>query len=164
MKKILFLLSIVISLFLSGCATIVTKSTYPLAISSTPDDASFTVIDKYGQEIHSGTTPETVYLKAGAGFFERAEYQVKFSEPGYKEKTYPVFFKIDGWYFGNLFLPIGGWLGMIVLDPITGAMWKLESRFLNAKLDRDNRSDAQLRIIHIDEVPDNVKHHLVRVN
>jgi hypothetical protein len=53
---------------------------------------------------------------------------------------------------------------MIVLDPVTGAMWKIESRFLRATLDKDNRSDAQLQIIHINDVPDNLKKHLVKVN
>jgi hypothetical protein len=125
---------------------------------------SFSITDKYGQELYTGSTPETVYLKAGAGFFERAHYQVKFSADGYKDKTYPVYFKLEGWYFGNFFLPIGGWLGMIVLDPVTGAMWKIESRFLHATLDRDSRVDAELRIIHINDVPENLKRHLVKVN
>jgi uncharacterized protein YceK len=163
MEKVYLTLAILISLLTAGCATIVTKSTYPLSISSTPDEAAFSITDKGGQELYNGTTLETVYLKAGAGFFERAQYQVKFSEPGYKDKTCPVYFKLDGWYFGNLFLPIGGWLGMIVLDPVTGAMWKIESRFLHATLDR-NRSDAELKILHINDVPDNLKKHLVKLN
>jgi hypothetical protein len=163
MTKKLFLFATAV-LLLTACATIVTKSTYPLTISSTPDEAAFSVTDKYGQELYNGTTPETVYLKAGAGFFERAHYKVKFSEPGYKDKTFPVYFKLDGWYFGNLFLPIGGWLGMIVIDPVTGAMWKIESRFLHATLDKDRTSDAQLQIIHINDLPDNLKKHLVKLN
>jgi hypothetical protein len=31
--------------------------------------------------------------------------------------------RIDGWYFANLFL--GGWIGMLLVDPLTGAMWKI---------------------------------------
>jgi hypothetical protein len=31
---------------------------------------------------------------------------------------------IDGWYWGNLL--IGGIIGMVFVDPLTGAMWKLD--------------------------------------
>ena len=60
---VLFMLSM---LFLSsGCASILSKSTYPVSITSEPSGADFTIYNKDGQEIHVGHTPATVDLEAG---------------------------------------------------------------------------------------------------
>ena len=152
------------SVFLfSSCASIVSKSTYPLSINSSPSNAKVSITDKKGKEIYLGNTPATVKLKAGAGFFSKAEYQVKFSSPGYDDKIVPITFKLDGWYFGNLLL--GGVLGMLIIDPATGAMWKIETEFLNETLSKSTASiDPEMRIMNINEIPENWKNHLVRVN
>ena len=152
------------SVFLfSSCASIVSKSTYPLSINSSPSNAKVSITDKKGKEIYLGNTPATVKLKAGAGFFSKAEYQVKFSSPGYDDKIVPITFKLDGWYFGNLLL--GGVLGMLIIDPATGAMWKIETEFLNETLSKSTASiDPEMKIMNINEIPENWKTHLVRVN
>lgn len=153
-----------VSVFLfSSCASILSKSTYPLSINSNPNNAKISITDKKGKEIYLGNTPATVRLQAGAGFFSRAEYQVKFSSPGYDEKIVPITFKLDGWYFGNLFL--GGVLGMLIIDPATGAMWKIETEFLNETLTGTTASiDPKMKIMNINEIPEKWKNHLVRVN
>ena len=152
------------SVFLfSSCASIVSKSTYPLSINSSPSNAKVSITDKKGKEIYLGNTPATVKLKAGAGFFSKAEYQVKFSSPGYDDKIVPITFKLDGWYFGNIL--IGGLLGMLIIDPATGAMWKIETEFLNETLSKSTASIApEMKIMNINEIPENWKNHLVRVN
>ena len=152
------------SVFLfSSCASIVSKSTYPLSINSSPSNAKVSITDKKGKEIYLGNTPTTVKLKAGAGFFSKAEYQVKFSSPGYDDRILPITFKLDGWYFGNLLL--GGVLGMLIIDPATGAMWKIETEFLNETLSKSTASiDPEMKIMNINEIPENWKTHLVRVN
>src|SRR5690554_5684491 len=155
---------VMVSVFLfSSCASIVSKSTYPLSINSSPSNAKVSITDKKGKEIYLGNTPATVKLKAGAGFFSKAEYQVKFSSPGYDDKIVPITFKLDGWYFGNLLL--GGVLGMLIIDPATGAMWKIETEFLNESLSKSTASIApEMKIMNINEIPENWKTHLVRVN
>jgi hypothetical protein len=155
---------VMVSVFLfSSCASIVSKSTYPLSINSSPSNAKVSITDKKGKEIYLGNTPATVKLKAGAGFFSKAEYQVKFSSPGYDDKIVPITFKLDGWYFGNLLL--GGVLGMLIIDPATGAMWKIETEFLNETLSKSTASiDPEMKIMNINEIPENWKTHLVRVN
>lgn len=150
------------SFLFSSCASIVSKSTYPLSINSSPSNAKISITDKKGKEIYLGNTPANVKLKAGAGFFSKAEYQVKFSSPGYDDKIVPVTFKLDGWYFGNLLL--GGVLGMLIIDPATGAMWKIETDFLNETLSKSTASvDPEMKIMTINEIPDSWKNHLVRV-
>lgn len=155
---------VMVSVFLfSSCASIVSKSTYPLSINSSPSNAKVSITDKKGKEIYLGNTPATVKLKSGAGFFSKAEYQVKFSSPGYDDKIVPITFKLDGWYFGNLLL--GGVLGMLIIDPATGAMWKIETEFLNETLSKSTASiDPEMKIMNINEIPENWKTHLVRVN
>jgi len=152
------------SVFLfSSCASIVSKSIYPVSISSNPIGARISITDKFGKEIYLGNTPATVRLKAGAGYFSRAEYQVKFSSPGYDDKIVPITFKLDGWYFGNIIF--GGLIGILIVDPATGAMWKLETEFLNETLSKSTASIApEMKIMNINEIPENWKNHLVRVN
>jgi hypothetical protein len=147
---------------LSGCASIVSKSVYPLSINSHPSNVAIMITDKKGKEIFRGNTPVTVVLNAGSGYFSRAEYQVKFSSPGFDEKIVPVTFKIDGWYFGNIFF--GGLIGMLIIDPATGAMWKLDSEFLNITLNPSIASTATgLKILDIHEIPQDWKAHLVKL-
>lgn len=147
-------------LILTSCASIVSKSTYPLTINSTPNNASISITDSKGQEIFLGNTPAVVKLKAGSGFFSRAEYQVKFSSPGYEDRVVPVLFKLDGWYFGNIIL--GGVIGMLIVDPATGAMWKMETEFLNETLNSNTDSlNAEMKILNINQIPENWKEHLV---
>src|SRR5690606_11108781 len=111
-------------LALSGCASIVSDSVYPVLISSTPAGARYEVIEQdSGRLVSAGATPQTVMLGASDGFFSRAEYTVTFSQDGYHSTSYPLRADLDGWYFGNILF--GGLLGILIIDPASGAMWKL---------------------------------------
>ena len=147
----------------TNCASIVSKSTYPLNISSNPS-ATVSVTDHNGMEIFRGETPTIVSLKSGAGFFKRASYQVKFTKDGYNDKVVPVNFKTDGWYWGNIL--IGGVLGMLIVDPATGAMYKLETEFISETLTRTEAVADQpmLKIMGIDEVPESWKAKMEKLN
>lgn len=149
---------------LSSCASIVSKTTYPLMINSNPSGAAVTITNKKGKEIYKGTSPAVVPLKSGAGYFSRAEYQVKFNMKGYEERIVPVNFKLNGWYFGNLF--IGGVLGMLIVDPITGAMWRLETQYIAETLQTTSASTESptLNLVDINSIPADWKEHLVKVN
>lgn len=116
----------VISLVLiGGCASIVSDSRYPVTISSEPSGAGITIRNDSGQTIYAGTTPTTVNLNAGAGYFKGENYTVIFKKDGYSAFTGSIKRKLDPWYFGNIFF--GGFIGMLIVDPATGAMWKLEN-------------------------------------
>ena len=159
--KCAILLAVVFSF--SNCASIVTRSTYPLTINSTPNNASVTITNSRGVEVYSGVTPTVVRLRAGEGFFTRAEYQVRFSKPGYDDRIIPVTFSIDGWYWGNILL--GGIIGMLIVDPATGAMWRIDVDAINATLNRSTSSvTPELRVIDINEVPASWKSQLVRLD
>ena len=166
MRKIFPKLSaalLAVPFLLSSCATIVSKTSYPVSVDTNPDGATVSITDKRGNEVFKGKSPATVKLKSGAGFFSRAEYQVRVSAPGFAEQVIPVNYKLNGWYFGNLL--IGGWLGMLIIDPATGAMWKLDTPPINVHLQRAGITATQpnLKIIYIKDVPQDMKTQLLRV-
>ncbi|WP_066405597.1 hypothetical protein [Flavisolibacter tropicus] len=65
--------------------------------------------------------------------------------------------------FGNLL--IGGVLGMLIIDPATGAMWRLETPPINVRLQKSNTTvmEPALKIINIKDIPQDMKTQLVRV-
>lgn len=154
------------SLLFCNCATIVSKTSYPVSIDSDPAGAHISITDKKGKEIYKGVTPTAIRLNSGAGFFSRAEYQVRFFANGYDEKVIPVSFKLNGWYFGNI--AFGGVLGMLVIDPASGAMWRIEksSQDIFATLGKSTISlkEPTLKIISINDVPEKMKSNLIKVN
>lgn len=107
----------------SGCASIVGDSKYPVSVTSAPAGASFEIADKDGKIIHSGNAPSTVTLKSGHGYFSGETYTLRFKKDGYVDKVVTLDSSLSGWYWGNLI--IGGPLGMLIVDPLTGAMYKL---------------------------------------
>jgi len=146
----------------SSCASIVTRSTYSVNINSVPAGALVTITDNRGVTVFMGNTPTVANLSASAGFFQRAEYQVRFSSPGFDDRIVPIRATIDGWYFANILF--GGVIGMLIVDPATGAMWRIDRPFLNEVLNRSATSFSQeLRIIDIKDVPENWKEHLIKI-
>jgi len=149
-------------LFFSSCASIVSDNQYSVRINSTPSDANITIIDNRGEEVYSGTTPATPRLTSWDGFFGKAHYTVRFEKEGYETKTAPIEFSLDGWYFGNL--AFGGLIGMLIIDPATGAMWKLDTEYIDATLVESSASIApEIKLVNINDIPEEWKTHLVPV-
>lgn len=157
------MVSMMLPVFFSNCATIVGSSSYPISVNSNPTGATVSITDKKGKEVFKGISPATVTLKSSAGYFSRAEYQVKIFSPGYAEQTIPVLYKLDGWYFGNLLF--GGIIGMLIIDPASGAMWKLETPPINVTLGKSTTTSEvpTLKIMDIKSLPLNMRDKLVRV-
>lgn len=117
---------LLVSLSISSCATIFGKSKYPVTINSTPNAANITITNKKGDTVFNGTAPAVVTLKSSRGYFKKESYIVRLSAPGYSEKIFPIDFIISDFYFGNILL--GGAIGMLIIDPLTGCMWTLPER------------------------------------
>jgi len=107
----------------SGCASIVSQSSWPVKIASNPNQAKFIIINDKGEAIHNGITPATVTLNSGSGYFDGATYHIKFSREGSKDAYSIIDSTINGWYWVNILF--GGIIGLLIIDPVTGAMWKL---------------------------------------
>ena len=157
------LLAIALPILISGCATIFGHSSYPVSINSDPSGAAVSITDKKGKEVYKGVSPAMVTLKSSAGYFKKAEYQVKISSDGYAEQIIPVNYKLNGWYFGNIL--IGGLIGMLIVDPATGAMWKLDTPPISVSLSKTTASieTPTLKIMDIASIPQSMKDKLVRI-
>ncbi len=119
--------AIVLPIFLTGCASIVGKSEHPLTLNSNPTGADFTITDERGLAMHHGTTPATISLRAGESYFHAKIFRVEYSKAGYAPQYADISAEISGWYFGNILF--GGLIGALIVDPITGKMWKLQPSY-----------------------------------
>lgn len=167
MTKILnlWIILFVAATSLTGCASIVSKSEYPVSISSQPEGAEISIINRNGQSVFSGTTPTTIFLKAGAGFFKGENYTVTFKKDGYAPYTAQIQRNIDGWYIAGNFV-FGGLIGWLIVDPATGAMWTLKNLHVDLSSVQTSsiENENAIQIVTIDDVPDNLRSQMVRVN
>lgn len=154
------LVSVLLSL-LVGCATIVSQSRYPVSINSSPSRVDYEVVNKKGQTVASGTTPDVIQLNSGSSYFSGEEYKIKFSKPGFEPKVFTLNTSINGWYFGNFIF--GSWIGFLIVDPITGAMWRLPDGAY-ANLPPKLVSSNGLKVLSLSEVPEETKLKMERIN
>ena len=105
---------------LNGCASCFSRSSYPVAVNSSPSGQPFTVTDYEGRTVARGVTPAKVDLDAHRAFCVPARYSVNYGSAPNASQTVKA--DVDPWVFANLF--IGGVPGLLV-DGMTGAMYKL---------------------------------------
>ncbi|WP_256730386.1 hypothetical protein [Pseudomonas sp. ANT_H12B] len=108
---------------MSGCASIVSDSKPEVGIYSLPTTAKYSITNSRGIIVASGVTPGRVLLESGRGYFKGEDYKVTFRKEGYQESTVPMKTTVNGWYWGNIVF--GGLIGMLIVDPLTGAMYTL---------------------------------------
>jgi hypothetical protein len=141
-----------------GCATIIKGSQQQVAFRSDPDNAKVSVYDADGALVADGRTPITLPLKKGAGYFQAAKYKVVFEADGYTKKEIWLTGSLEaGWYIvGNFF--IGGLIGWLIVDPLTGAMWTLSPETVQGHLDKSLSMvpNGGLRVVLLSEVPQNL--------
>ena len=155
MKKILTALIVVASTSFTGCASIISGSTQSLSFKSVPDSANIMITNRKGEKSHTGQTPATVTLKKGAGYFKPENYKITFEKVGYQTKTVTVAGGMSGWYIGNLIF--GGLPGLLIVDPLTGAMFTLSPDDVTATLEANNvvvqKDEKSLTIMLKEDVP-----------
>ena len=150
---------IITCVFLSGCATIVSNTSWPVSIDSKPDGVHVSITNKSGKEVYAGKTPLVTKLKSGSGFFSKESYTVVMTYKGIEKRTINLECTINGWYFGNLL--IGGLIGMLIIDPATGAMYRLEKKDIYEVFKDDKTS--QLKILDINNIPLEWKTNLIEL-
>jgi len=164
MKKALSLL-LAVSFFLTGCASIFSTSQYPVTIGSNPDQATITITNDKGKEIYKGKTPTTLTLKAGEAYFHGCSYTITFKKEGFEAQTATLQKELDGWFIGNILF--GGLIGMLIIDPLTGAMWKLPSDITVNLAEKTASADINkdsLQVVLIEDVPEHLRSQLVKLN
>lgn len=152
------------SLLMCNCATIFGgASNRDVLVRSNPEGAKVTVTDKKGQLVHQGVTPTTVSLRRSSGFFVPASYKLNFKKKGCPDQTVDLKAEINPWYFGNIVF--GGLIGILIVDPATGAMWTLDKEYaaeLGSGVASNQGSD--MRIVERSQMPAKWEKHLVSLS
>lgn len=152
------------TILMCGCASIVSKSQYPVTITSEPSSANIVIKDNTGKVYFEGQTPTTITLSTRAGYFKGKSYTATFKKPGYSERTVEIKYGFDGWYIGNVLF--GGLIGFLIVDPATGAMWTLPqdvNATLSHKVAVSERGEG-IDIVSVDQVPSHVLDQMVQVD
>jgi len=158
-------IGVVVTLLTTGCASIVSKSDWPVTVSSNPSGAEVSIKDEStGNEVFHGTTPTTLTLASSSGYFSTAKYDVEVKLAGYSVGKGRITAKLNGWYIGNIVF--GGLIGLLIVDPATGAMYKLPPQYcVNlSKLTASSSDKPALQIVSISDVPSDLRSKLVRLN
>ena len=165
MKRIFSIIVLtIVAVAFSSCATIFTPSRYPITFNTNPEGATVKIENRSQRIVFEGVSPTTVKLKAAAGYMKKEEYKITISKEGYAPKVILITPNLDGWYVGNLL--IGGFIGMLIIDPASGAMYKIakEDRIFNETLTPSN-NELSLQIYDLDNLPDYIdRNSLVSIN
>ncbi|USA53455.1 hypothetical protein [Acinetobacter sp. C32I] len=153
MKKLSVIFGVA-ALSLSGCASIISGKTQTMTFQSTPELSDITILNRDGKKIHVGKAPVTVSLNRGAGFFVPERYTVIFEKEGYEKKEIKVTSSMNGWYIGNILF--GGVIGLLIVDPATGAMYSLNTKDTNVVLNDLKKENLQANAQSLTIVSTNV--------
>jgi hypothetical protein len=154
--------SLVALAMLAGCASIVSKSDYSVTFRSQPSEADLLIKDKNGHEIYRGKTPATLSLSASSGYFQGARYEVEVSREGYHPRRTTLTPAMDGWYIGNIVF--GGLIGMLIVDPVTGAMFRLPSDLTVTLTEKMAAGRHGFHILALNAVPQHLHRELIPLN
>ena len=114
------------AMILGGCGSMINGTTQSMSIQATPKLATIQLLSANGSLIAESNGSLFYNLNRSNGFFDGADYNLKISAPGYQDHTIPLTSSPSGWYIaGNIVL--GGFLGWLIVDPISGGMWALDA-------------------------------------
>lgn len=152
---------------LSGCASLFSKSDYPVSIRSEPSQMTVAIRRSDGEIVHSATTPTTVTLSAKKGYFQGESYMIELMRDGVVVGRTKLNSRIDGWYFVNLVqvTPTRALLGLLIIDPLTGNMWSLKKEAVVTEQSPVGveEDEPTLRIATLQSLPEKDRSHLVKI-
>jgi len=125
---------------LSGCASIVHGGPRAISVASSPSGAKVSIYDRSNTLVQTNTTPFVARLNTKYGYFKGQTYRLVFELPGHANAEVNLGSSVSGWYFGNIVF--GGLIGMLIVDPLTGAMYNLTPEKIEQHL-----SDTQAQVI-----------------
>jgi hypothetical protein len=156
----------VASTAMSGCATIVHSGPRNIPIASTPAGAKVSIYDRSESLVMTNTTPFVAPLDPKFGYFRGQTYRLVFEMPGYHSAVVKLDSSVSAWYLGNLV--IGGLIGMLIVDPLTGAMYNLTPERIEQPLAPAQaqliRSGQGLLVILASQTTEHERAAMVRVN
>jgi hypothetical protein len=108
---------------ITGCATIVHNGPRQVSVASTPPGAKVSIYDRSNRLVQVSTTPFVATLPTKFAYFKGQDYRLVFELPAYATAEMHLQTTVSRWYFGNFLF--GGMLGLVIVDPSTGAMYNL---------------------------------------
>lgn len=85
---------------------------------------------------------------------------------GYKTAGVSIRSELSGWYFGNIVF--GGLIGMLIVDPATGAMWNLSPDKIEQTLSAEQagiiRSQNGFVVALVEQTTAAERANMVRIN
>ncbi|MDR0526910.1 MAG: hypothetical protein LBG79_03720 [Spirochaetaceae bacterium] len=121
--KVLFAAFIaVIAAGLSSCGTLAGRSTSAMGVQSPKAGVPFEIVDGSGKVVASGVTPQVVALKTGT--LGGNKYTIKYKKAG-ADAEMKVKTTLNGAALNGTLRAMGGFIVGLIIDPITGAMFKL---------------------------------------
>ena len=124
LKQICLVATLIAYAAVSGCATIGHNGPRSIPIASSPPGAKVSIYDRSNKLVMTNTTPFVAQLPVKFGYFKSPTYRLDFELHGYAPVSTNIESSVSGWYFGNL--AFGGIIGMLIVDPLTGAMYNLK--------------------------------------
>ena len=167
MSRIICVLAVLsASAALSGCATIVHGGPKNIPVASTPAGAKVSIYDRSNTLVMTNTTPFVAALDPKFGYFKGQTYRLVFELAGYAPAELKLDSTLSAWYFGNLLF--GGLIGMLVVDPLTGAMYNLAPEKIEQSLSASQaeliRSGKGVLVILASQTTQQERAEMVRLN
>jgi hypothetical protein len=139
MKKLLMAAGLATGL--TGCATIINGKTQTVNVVTTPPGAQVHIKSEDGSFETTAVTPAMVTLPRGTPYFHGYDFTVDVVKDGYAAQSDQLTHHVSGWYAGGNLL-FGGLLGYLVVDPLTGSMWKLDKDTVSFQLQPAGNAQA----------------------
>jgi hypothetical protein len=151
---------------LSGCATIVHSGPRQISVASTPPGARVSIYDRDNTLVQTNTTPFVAHLSTKYGYFKGQQYRLVFEMPRYSTAEVKLNASVSGWYAGNILF--GGLIGMLIVDPLTGAMFNLAPEKIEQPLTASQaqviRSKSGVLVVLASQITERERAEMVRVN
>jgi hypothetical protein len=151
---------------MTGCATIVHSGPRPISVASTPAGAKVSIYDRSNTLVMTNTTPFVAPLNTKFGYFKSQTYRLVFEMPAYQSAEVQLDSSVSGWYWANLVF--GGVIGMLIVDPLTGAMYNLEPEKIEQSLTTQQaeviRTGNGLLVVLASQATEHERAAMVRVN
>jgi hypothetical protein len=149
-----------------GCATIVHGGPRAISVSSTPVGAKVSIYDRSNSLVETNTTPFVAQLPTKYGYFRGQSYRLVFESPAHQTAEVNLKPTLSGWYLGNLVF--GGLIGMLIVDPLTGAMYNLTPEKIEQPLSASQaeviRDRKGLLVVLASQATERERAEMVRIN
>ena len=150
----------------SGCATIVHSGPRMVSVASAPAGAKVSVYDRENKLVETNTTPFLAPLPTKYRYFQGQTYRLVFEMPGHATSEVKLESSLSGWYLGNIVF--GGLIGMLIVDPLTGAMYNLTPEKIEQPLSSSQaeviREKKGILVVLASQTTESERAQMVRVN